>query len=245
MSLASQAATSLGSLDGLDVEVRYLGNEKTPIVVVDDPPFDCDALQRIAVQQALFDRDNQTFYPGVRATLPAEYGRELIRLFEPLMRELYQIPADYGCRCTRQLYSLVTTPEHELQVLQRVPHFDTRWPYYFAILHYLNPGEFGGTGFFRHRPTGFERITDERFDRFRERANQHMREQGSPPMRYCRQSDDHFELLDAVGYRKNRLVLYPGNLLHTALVEPGRDISANPATGRLTANLFLDFLPHD
>jgi len=229
----------------LNPEIRYLGHEQTPLVIIDDPPFETEALRNIAAHQALFNPDNQTFYPGVRSVLPAEYGRELIRLLEPMIRDLYRVPSAYGCRCTRQLYSLVTTPESDLQVLQRVPHFDTRWPSYFAIMHYLNPGDFGGTGFFRHKPTGFERITDERFDEFRTRANQYMENHGAPPARYCRQSDSHFEMIDAVDYRENRLVIYPGNLLHTALIDPERDISADPSTGRLTANLFLDFVPRD
>jgi len=245
MGSASARPKPSRGLRDLHPEIRYLGQERTPLVIIDEPPIGTEALRSIAAQQALFNPDDQTFYPGLRATLPAQYGRELIDLFEPFIRSLYQVPSSYLCRCTRQLYSLVTTPERELQVLQRVPHVDTRWPYYFAIMHYLNPGDFGGTGFFRHRPTGFERITDERFDEFRTRANQQMREQGTPPARYCRQSDGHFEMIDAVDYRENRLVLYPGNLLHTALVDPERDINPDPSTGRLTANLFLDFVPRD
>lgn len=236
---------SLSAVWSLNPDIRYVGHEKTPLVVIDDPPFGAESLRNIARHQAQFNPDDQTFYPGLRSVMPAEYGREVIRLLEPLIRDLYQVPSAYVCRCTRQLYSLVTTPESDLQVLQRVPHFDTRWPFYFAIMHYLNPGDFGGTGFFRHKPTGFERMTDERFDEFRTQANRHMQTHGAPPAHYCRQSDSHFEMIDSVDYRENRIVLYPGNLLHTALVDPESDIDADPSTGRLTANLFLDFLPRD
>ena len=68
-----------------------------------------------------------------------------------------------------------------------------------------------------------------------------MREHGTPPARYCRGSDAHFELIHQVDYRPDRLLIYPGNLLHSGLIEPDRDLSADPARGRLTANLFLDF----
>lgn len=232
-------------MENMTPQIRYLGSENTPVVVIDDFPFPGEVLQRIAAEQASFDPDSQTFYPGIRAPLPAEYGRGVIRLLEPLIRDLYQVPSDHGCRCTRQLFSLVTTPESELEVLQRVPHLDSRWPYCFAIMHYLNPGDFGGTGFFRHRPTGFERIADRHFDEFREQAMRYMERHGTPSARYCSQSDDHFEMIGAVGYRENRIVVYPGNLLHTALVDPEQDISADPSTGRLTANLFLEFVPRE
>lgn len=223
--------------------VQTVGREGTPVITLDEHPFPCASVRAVAREFSGFAPDRETFYPGVRATLPADYTRALIEQIEPLIRAQYEVPAHYRCRCTRQLYSLATTPESELGVLQRVPHVDTRWPYYFALMHYLNPGEFGGTGFFRHRPTGFERLTDERFARFKDLANEHMHRHGQPSARYCRSSDSHFELTGQVAYRENRLVLYPGNLLHTALIEPGRDLGADPGTGRLTANVFLDFVP--
>ena len=49
------------------------------------------------------------------------------------------------------------------------------------------------------------------------------------------------ELIGEVEYRPNRMVIYPGNLLHSGLIQPDRDINDDPASGRLTANLFLYF----
>ncbi len=62
-----------------------------------------------------------------------------------------------------------------------------------------------------------------------------------PAQKYNDTSDEHFELIAEVEHRPNRLVAYPGNLLHSGLIRPDVDITPDPATGRLTANLFFHF----
>jgi hypothetical protein len=141
------------------------------------------------------------------------------------------------------VFSLITIPEHQLSPAQCVPHYDSTGPWYLAILHYLNPGEFCATGLFRHRPTGFERISAERLDEFHRSSEAFVREHGDPPQKYINGSTEHFELYHQIEYRPNRLVAYPGNLLHSGLVDPERDIVADPRSGRLTANIFVDFEP--
>jgi hypothetical protein len=125
--------------------------------------------------------------------------------------------------------------------LQRVPHFDNHSPFYFATVHYLNPGRYAGTGFFRHRPTGYERIPEDRYPAYMQAAESHIKAKGLPPEKYIDASDDHFELIAEVEYKPNRLIMYPGNLLHSGLIRPDRDINHDPAKGRMTANLFLYF----
>jgi hypothetical protein len=58
-------------------------------------------------------------------------------------------------------------------------------------------------------------------------------------------SNDEYELYHRIEYRPNRLVVYPGCLLHSGLVNPAVDINPDPRTGRLTANIFVDFFPLD
>ena len=64
---------------------------------------------------------------------------------------------------------------------------------------------------------------------------------GEPAQRYIDGSTDHFELYSHIEYKPNRLVAYPGCLLHSGLVNPKHDINPDPRTGRLTANIFVDF----
>jgi hypothetical protein len=158
-----------------------------------------------------------------------------------LLFQVYSVPDSLGLKTVNTVYSLISTPKDELSLAQCVPHFDSNDPFYLAILHYLNPGDFCDTGLFRHKPTGFEKITEPRLDEFIQSSRTFIETHGKPPQKYINSSDDHYELYDRIKYRPNRLVAYPGCLLHSGLVDPGRDINPDPGTGRLTANIFVDF----
>jgi len=69
-----------------------------------------------------------------------------------------------------------------------------------------------------------------------------MKAHGLPAAQYITSSTDHYELIDEIEYAANRMVIYPGNLLHSGLISPERDINPDPSRGRLTANLFIDFV---
>ncbi len=221
--------------------VLAAGEEKTPVVVIDDFARDTGDIIRYATDSAEFTPDG-SFYPGARARAPGAYRQEIIRAIAPLLGKLYSVPRDRRLN-VKAYYSLVSTPPEKLQAIQRIPHCDSHSKYYFAVTHYLNPGEFGGTGLYRHRPTGFEKITEDRVDEYQSTSDAFVSERGEPPLEYFTQSTDHFEFLLGIDYRPNRLVAYPGSLLHSGLIDPQRDISSDPATGRLTANFFLDFQP--
>jgi len=76
---------------------------------------------------------------------------------------------------------------------------------------------------------------------FFESSRAFMEEHGPPPQKYIDGSNNHYELYERIEYKPNRLVVYPGSLLHSGLVDPAIDINPNPRTGRLTANIFVDF----
>lgn len=221
-------------------QVFTVGEERTPVIVIDDFAQDTGDVIRYAVQSASFALDETYVYPGVRAKPPREYIQEIVRGLGPLLGQVYSIPAGLAL-AVNSYYSLVATPPGDLQVLQRVPHFDSTTRYFYAVTHYLNPGDFSGTGLFRHKPTGFENVTDDRIQAYARAGDAYLREHGDPPTEYIRASDDHYELFEAIEYRPNRLIAYPGSLLHSGLIDPDRDVSPDPATGRLTANFFLRF----
>ena len=62
-------------------------------------------------------------------------------------------------------------------------------------------GEFGGTGFYRHRPTGFENITAERKQAYFDSAQEYIDTHGNPERKYITDSTDHFELFHKIDYR--------------------------------------------
>lgn len=225
------------------LETRIVGDEKTPVVIIDEPIQSTDGLIRYALQQADFNSAGDSSYPGIRADLPPTYADALGPQLIGLISHVFKIPPSARPHLVHQLFSLVTLEPGELAPLQRLPHTDNRSPYYFATVHYLNDGDHGGTGFFRHRPTGFERITNERYDSFKNAETAHMSANGPPADKYINTTDDHYELFAEVEYKPNRMAIYPGNILHSGLIQPRRDINPDPSTGRLTANLFFYFTP--
>lgn len=222
-------------------EVRIVGNEKTPVVIIDDPISSTADLVAHACAHARFGADARFAYPGIRAELPQEYIDAIVPELVAVIRDVYNPPSRLEFQLVHRLFSMITRQPEELGPLQRVPHFDNHSPYYFATVHYLNPGDYAGTGIFRHRPTGYERIPQNRYPSYVKAAEAHIRTSGPPATKYINASDDHFELIAEIEYRPNRLIMYPGNILHSGLIQPERDITGDPATGRLTANLFLYF----
>lgn len=225
----------------LQPKVLLVGTTQTPVLIIDDFMVDIDALINDAAS-ADFQQDAHSYYPGVRAILPRPYVISVLNAVYQFIYQVYQIPTDRRLKPQDIWYSLITTKEQDLKPLQCLPHFDSTDPYYFAILHYLSPEPHGGTGLFRHRPTGLEKISQAGQAGYFQAAQQHLATHGAPSQRYCVQSDDHYELYQTLAYRQNRLVIYPGNLLHSSLVNPATDIAAAISAGRLTANIFINFL---
>lgn len=222
-------------------EIIYLGLEKTPLIMIDNFALDLSGLRQQAWQLE-FMKENQTYYPGHRAVLPKDYIAASLNAVYQLIYQVYQIPEKLRLKPKMLFYALITQPENSLNPLQCMPHFDTSAPFYFALLHYLNDSPHGSTGFFRHKPTGFERITDQRRPHYFESAQHFVDTYGAPPQRYQVQSNEHYELYHQIPYQANRLIIYPGNLLHSSLVDVVTDIDASPVSGRLTANMFIDFV---
>lgn len=225
----------------INVQIIPIGNEKTPIIVIDDFAVDNKDVIDHACTKSKFSDDLDTFYPGIRAPLPQPYVITVLQSVYLGMCEVYKIPIELNLVPLNHSYSLLTNDEKDLHFLQRMPHFDTSKPYHFAVLHYLNPGSHGNTGFFRHLPTGYERINDNRAEHYVDSAKAFIAKNGEPLPKYLVSSNEHYELYHEVEYKQNRLVIYPGNLLHSTIVCIDTDIDPNPASGRLTANMFVDF----
>ena len=137
-------------------------------------------------------------------------------------------------------FSIVTTPPGDLTLFQRVPHTDGLDEGRVAVMHYLSE-EDGGTAFFRHRSTGYERVTEDRHAPYDRALRADLDEHGEPTG-YRRGSDAVFEEVFRVNAAPGRLAIYTGTLLHSGVVPDG-DLPADPARGRLTVNTFLTRCP--
>lgn len=221
-----------------------IGEEKTPIFILDDILLDTSAAINEAQSLNYISQQDieGTYYPGCRADVGTDYGMTIVKFIAQIFYKFYQVPEHLKLIPISGQYSLLSQPENQLNGLQCLPHFDKKTKYSFAVLHYLNPGDFGGTAFYRHRPTGYENITKNRRDTYLSAAQNYIDNNGIPKQQYFTHSDGHFELIKKIDYKANRLVIYPASVLHSGFIEnPAHDVNDDPATGRLTANFFIDF----
>lgn len=223
--------------------VLKVGDEKTPVIIIDNFLGNIEDFFNSVCAHTDFDVEKQTYYPGLRAKIGEDYCRLVINALGKHLFKVFSVPEDHRLVLDGAYYSLVATPPEQLLPGQCRPHCDTTMPYYLAIMQYLSPSEHGGTGFFKHKQTGFERVTAERKEQYSQSVAAFDQEHGNPPQSYITASNDQFELVGSVDYRPNRMIIYPGNLLHSGLINPATDIDKNPRTGRLTANVFVNFLP--
>ncbi|WP_394133211.1 DUF6445 family protein [Shewanella maritima] len=221
-------------------QIKLIGQSRTPVIIIDDFVEDLTPLLQDAYR-APFEQEHQSYYPGVRAPLPKAYSIEVINYVFQLIYDVYRIPKHLRIKPQNLVYSLISQSPESLMPLQRLPHFDTPSPYHFAILHYLNDTPHGATAFFRHKQTGYERINQENMQCYFDSAKAFLDRHQSATPKYYVSSDEHYQQYSQIDYKANRLAIYPGNLLHSTLVDDALDIDANPKTGRLTANLFLQF----
>jgi hypothetical protein len=241
LTMSLQATQPLIQVNQIVPKVQLIGQQQTPVIIIDNFAGDVSELIEIAINDSQFIRDKSSFYPGQRTALPRQYIIDVLNAVFQLIYDVYRIPTTRRLKPQQCVFSLIDTQEKDLVPLQCLPHFDTPNPYYFAILHYLNDGPHGNTGFFRHNSSGFERINHDNIDLYFTKAQAFVDHITQTSPRYCVASNQHYTLFHQVEYRPNRVVIYPGNLLHSTLVNPKTDIDANPQTGRLTANIFIDF----
>ena len=78
-------------------------------------------------------------------------------------------------RVKNAYFSLVSLKSEALTLEQSIPHFDNTAPLSFAVMHYINSGQYGGTSLYRHTSTGFENITEARYSSYQTRLIEDLR----------------------------------------------------------------------
>jgi hypothetical protein len=218
-----------------------VGREREPVVVVDNLLLRPDAFVDQVAATARFEPEPAAgnFYPGVRAPALAGYVRTLSAAIGSLVAEVFPDLAGRRAKPSAWL-SLATLRPEQLNLAQRVPHFDAASAGQIAVLHYLCAPSHGGTAFYRHRSTGFEAITPERAGSYVATLGREL-EQTPPPQAYVCGDTPLFEQIGAVEARFDRVVAYRSRLLHSGDIRSECGFSADPRQGRLTVNSFLVF----
>ena len=140
---------------------------------------------------------------------------------------------------------MVTTPPEQLKLLQRIPHFDTTEKHALAAVHYLFQGDQGGTAFYRHRKTGFETIDESRTLAYYRSLESENNGPDLPKVSdgYIQGDTPLFEQIANPPGVFNRLVIYRRHALHSGVIPPNANLSADPTQGRLTISSFIDLQP--
>ena len=216
-------------------DIKYIGEEKQPVVIIDDFFSRPDILISEANSSTFEPRGK--FYPGLRAQGNVSYLAEKMNLLTAILKDIFGVKL--GLKVIECNYSLVTTRPEKLLPIQSLPHFDGLDSGRFALLHYLSSEEKGGTAFYRHRKTGYETITEERFETYKATLEEEAQENGLPPRQYFNQSSDQFEQLLKIEAKPNRMIIYRSITLHSGYIPDDFNFSTDPLEGRLTLNTFL------
>jgi len=222
-----------------DVQVMHVGREGQPVVIVDGAT---GALAPL-IEQAARTRfqpagEVGSHYPGLLGPAPTTYLDAMVRSVLSLIEAHFGTGPVAPVRA-RGNFSLVTTPPAELTVEQRIPHVDTADALQFATVHFLCDGGSGGTGFFRHRATGYETIDGSRLAAYRAALDPELVRTPPAAAYAVAAGDDLFEGIGMIEARPDRLILYRAGLLHSGLIGTPPAAAADPRRGRLTGNLFL------
>jgi hypothetical protein len=220
------------------VQVYVIGNECLPVVVVDNFLENPADLVEDA-SNSHFQPVTENLYPGIRSPVPTAYLNLVCEYLSTLtvfgLNHLKIGPHSRGD------YSLITVRPEQLQMMQCLPHFDSKNPKQLAALHYLCSPEQGGTAFYCHRSTGFESMSGDRAQIYESTLKAELKKAGRLERNYFLGTSEFFEEIGVVGASFNRLVVYRSAMLHSGAIPREFNFSADPRVGRLTANVFVQF----
>jgi hypothetical protein len=220
----------------LEFRIDYIGNARSPVVVIENFWADPQALIEHAAARNDYSA-RSLYYPGIRSSAPPEYAHAITAQLRDLIRSTFDLQEDLVI--TDSTFSLVMTPAEKLVPFQRVPHFDSVDMGRLAVLHYLCHPRHGGTSFYRHRSTGMEVITEDVRDQYIRAVNAEVKTTGMPPARFIEGDTELFERIGRYDAVFNRALIYRGSMLHSVNTPPDFVPDPNPRTGRLTLNTFL------
>ena len=220
----------------ISFEFRRIGREKQPLLVVDHVLDDPEALVACALAADYYVPDH-THYPGVNARLPEAYYQPLLAGLRAPLEKAFGVPQRAGLDYFG-FFALATQAAAQARPIQKIPHHDSPDPGRLAMVHYLCRGPYGGTGFFRHRATGFESIDTTRHEGYIAQAAAEL-DRVAPGGGYADEGTAGYELIDYAELVFNRLIIYRSHVLHSGLLGSA-PLPDSPGTGRLTANGFIE-----
>ena len=217
------------------ISVQKIKHEDPEIVVyiIDDFLENLEDLIDYAREKAYFGAvgADKTAYPGIRDRLPSAYEQVLGEAVS-LVFHTRKITIN---RC---MLSLTTLNPDELSPAQKMPHVDALGDDQFASIHYLCDRSHGGTAIYRYRPKNIVRLRNENHSVISEMIKK-VSENSVEHSGYLTSDTSLFKRELLVEAKLNRLILYPSNLLHCAVLSSPRSLINDVSEGRLSVASFF------
>jgi hypothetical protein len=213
-----------------------IGNERAPLLVVDNVVADPEALVELASSKVF--GDVASYFPGVRSKVPLTLQQFFLDELRGEFAEVFGLRRG-GLRVTSCHFSLVTTPPSDLTYLQRIPHIDSLANSELAFILYLFKANLGGTAFYRHRKTGFESVDQGRRAEYWRQIEQEQAAVEQASRGYISGDTEFYERIGRQEGVFNRMLIYRRTSLHSADLAPNFVASADPRRGRLSVNGFI------
>jgi len=218
------------------IHTGRFGLEKAPLLVIEDFLADPEELVQIASAQRF--TEHARYFPGIRATAPQEYREVFAAGLQGTIAEHFDLSGEISFSLCA--FSLITTPADQLTVPQRIPHVDSLAGSGLACIHYLFKRNLGGTAFYRHRKTGFEFVDEQRSATYLQSLDAEDVRPENWGRGYINGDSVLFEQIARSEGIFNRLLVYRRNSLHSGCIAADFVPDANPASGRLSINGFLE-----
>ena len=222
-----------------NIECYKVGNEQQEVLLVDNYLKGALVLKERAVQINEF-ASADSFYPGVRMQVPQEYTMALVKNFGFFMEQFFHLEVRQIKNAVSK-FSIITKRQNDLDLLQRIPHFDSPSRKGLAFVHYLQSVPGMGTSLYRHKLTGFEYIDEQRYSSYMANVQERFPTKSEHPEGYINGSTDQFEEVASFDAVFNRLLMYRGTSLHSGKIGKDYNFDPSPATGRLTITSFFEF----
>ncbi|WP_144210991.1 DUF6445 family protein [Shewanella donghaensis] len=223
----------------LHIQVTQIPNSDHFIWVIDDFIADFDSLIEYSNTKAYFNQAGAdgTLFPGMRDEMPKPYYNSLSSLIDLLSQQ------ESGNKFKRHTIakcwlSKVTLSPLQLNAKQTMPHFDSLASQDMAAVHYLNGSDLGGTSFYRYK--GTEKLDLSIDDKeVILKMVEDVKKTADNRKGYMNDSDELFEKVFSVDAKPNRIIIYSGNILHSANITDDVDFDKKSPNNRTSINSFF------
>ncbi|MEM5552689.1 DUF6445 family protein [Pseudoalteromonas neustonica] len=221
----------------MNIQLERTKVKKNPYAIIDLPNEDYELWQKSA---SFYKGDwikALNYYPGIWSRVTPQYFA-FIESILPKIASHFNL-GDSRIESLNSNYAIAQTPIEKLSKLQKIPHYDGIKNNQLAIVHYLCGEEFGGTGLFSHKKTNIERVNSKTEKNFIQTAKEEAFQ--SNLRGYIDKDNEYYELIAYCKAKPSRLFIYPGNVLHSAIIPPQCKLDNEIAKGRLTITSFISF----